>query len=206
MTRLLAFVALLGLAVLVRAEDQKWTLVDGTTVTVVKVLSQNATHVTIRSAEGIQQIDKRRLPEALQSQYPYDAEAAAAQAEAAKAEKARLAQTAENRPAGATAGPRQPAAHGGATLEILSVRPAGHATASVTIANRSGALQEIGRDTLVGVNVNNTACRVSRFTNERGDVLTKVRLLPNATKEILVVFDVPEGDVGDIGNVYWNRR
>lgn len=206
MTRFLAFMVLLAFAVPVRAEDQQWTLADGTTVTVVKVLSQNATHVTIRSAEGIQQIDKRRLPEELQAKYPYDEAAAAAQAEAATAEKARLAQSAENRPSAAATGTRQPAAQGGATLEILSVRPAGRATATVTLANRSGALQEIGRDLLVGVNVNGAAYRVSRFTNERGDVLTKVRLLPNATKDILIVFDIPEAEVGDIANVYWKSR
>ncbi|HLP07180.1 MAG TPA: hypothetical protein VK178_03380 [Opitutaceae bacterium] len=206
MIRFFAFVLLFVLAVPARAEDQQWTLSDGTTVTVVKVLSQNATHVTIRSAEGIRQIDKRRLPEELKSLYPYDEAAAAAQAEAADAERARLAQSAETRAPAAAAGARHPASQGGETLEILSVRPSGRATATVTMVNRSGALQEISRDLLVGVNVNGTAFRVSRFTNERGDVLTKVRLLPDATKDILIVFDIPEGEVGDIANVYWNRR
>jgi hypothetical protein len=206
MKRYIAFIALCALALLVRAEDQKWSLSDGTTVTVVKVLSQNATHVTIRSPEGIQQIDKRRLPDELKAQYPYDEAAANAQASAAEAERARLAAAAERHPAATSRQPRA-TAQGGATMEILSVRPAGaRATATVTIANHSSAMQEIGRESVIGVNVNGAAFPVSRFTNPRGDVLTKVRLLPNATKEIMIVFDIPENEVGDIGSVYWNRR
>ena len=76
----------------------------------------------------------------------------------------------------------------------------------MTITNHSGGLLQIGRSSLVGVNVNGTAFPVQRFSNERGDVLAKVRLLPNATKEIVVIFEIPEGEVGDISRVYWNRR
>ena len=42
----------LGIAVSLHAEDQSWNLTDGRTVTVIKVLSQNATHVTVRCADG----------------------------------------------------------------------------------------------------------------------------------------------------------
>jgi hypothetical protein len=56
------------------------------------------------------------------------------------------------------------------------------------------------------VNANGAAFPVLRFTNPRGDVLTKMRLLPGATKEVGVVFDIPEGEVGDIVAVSWHRR
>lgn len=205
MKRFWIIAIMLCLGLVVRAEDQLWTLSDGSKVTVMKVLSQNATHVTVRCPDGILQIDKRRLPDELKAQYPYDD--AAAQAKAVDEELARdreLRAAARKPEANAPAKPK--AAQGTVALEILGVRSTAPGVAYVTIANRTDSLQEIARDAMVGVNVNGGRFPVSRYTNPRGDVLTKVRLLPNATAEVGVVFNVPEGEVGVISQVYWLRH
>lgn len=201
------FVALcLGIAAILHAEDQSWKLTDGRTVTVIKVLSQNATHVTVRCADGILQIDKRQLPEELRGEYPYDEAAAADKLAAEQAEKARAVALAERQ---AGAGERrvqklqQPQPKGGVT--IVSTRPEGFATAYVTLTNRSESMVEVTRDMFVCVNVNGARYPSSRLTNPRGDILTRIRIPAGNTTEIGIVFAIPEGDVGDIGGVFWKQ-
>lgn len=205
MKRLWIIALALCLALAGRAEDQLWTLADGSKVTVIKVLSQSATHVTVRCPDGILQIDKRRLSDELKAQYPYDE--AAARAKAVDEELARdREQRAAAREQKAAAPAKPKAAQGAVALEILGVRAAEDGVTYVTIANRTDMLHELARDAMVGVNVNGARFPVSRYTNPRGDVLTKVRLLPNATTEVGVVFKVPEGAVGVINMVYWVRH
>ena len=206
MKRYLVVVALLALAGIMRADPQSWSLTDGRTVTVVKVLSQNATHVTVRCPDGILQIEKRQLPEALQAQYPYDAVAAAAKQSAeaaaslaAQEQAARRAQLERSRP------PQRPSGGSGGGVAIVSLRPAGPALAYVTITNRSASMVEVNRDMFVGETVAGLRFPSQRFTNPRGDHLTRIRIAANATTEIGVVFEIPEGEVPDIGAVYWRQ-
>jgi hypothetical protein len=207
MKRCVIVALFLGLAAALQAVDQTWALTDGRTVTVIKVLSQNATHVTVRSADGILQIDKRQLPEELKAQYPYDEAAAAAKLGAEEMEKARVAAAAEKQPAldkrRQLQQKSQPQSGG---LTIVSMRPTARATAYVTVTNHSTGMVEVNRDMFIGVSVNGAAYPSQRFTNERGDLLTRTRIPANGTTEIGVVFDIPEGDVGDIGAVYWKQQ
>ena len=195
----------LGIAASLHAEDQSWNLTDGRTVTVIKVLSQNATHVTVRCADGILQIDKRQLPEELRGQYPYDEAAAAEKLAAEQAEKARAAALAARQTG---TGERrvqkqQPQPKGGVT--IVSTRPEGFATAYITVTNQSESMVEVTRDMFVCVNVNGARYPSLRLTNPRGDILTRIRIPAGRTTEIGIVFAIPEGEVGDIGSVFWKQ-
>ena len=205
MKRRLIVALFLGLAAALQAADLTWALTDGRTVTVIKVLSQNATHVTVRCADGILQIDKRQLPEELKAQYPYDEAAAAAKRGAEESEKARLA-AAEKQPALDKRRQLQKSQPQSGGLTIVSMRPTARATAYVTVTNHSTGMVEVNRDMFVGVSVNGAAYPSQRFTNERGDLLTRIRIPANGTTEIGVVFEIPEGDVGDIGAVYWKQQ
>lgn len=194
----------LGIAASLHAEDQSWNLTDGRTVTVIKVLSQNATHVTVRCADGILQIDKRQLPEELRGQYPYDEAAAAEKLAAEQAEKSRAAALAA-RPAGA--GERrvqQQQPKGGVT--IVSTRPEGFATAYITVTNHTESMVEVRRDMFVCTNVNGATFPSERLTNPRGDILTRIRIPADGTTEIGIVFAIPAGEVGDVGAVYWRPQ
>lgn len=206
MRRLVIGAFFLAFAVFAQAEDQKWTLTDGRTVTVIKVLSQNATHVTVRCPDGIQQVDKRQLPEELKAQFPYDEEAVEAQRAAEEAAKAQAAKATErqNAPERQRQAQRQsqPASGG---LAIEGVRPNGRATAVVTVVNRTDKLTEVTRDLFMGVNVNGTAFPASRIRNAQGDIWVRLRIGPNSTKEVTVEFAIPEGEVGDIRAVYWRQ-
>jgi len=203
MKRPLLVALLLGLAAALQAADQSWKLTDGRTVTVIKVLSQNATHVTARCADGILQIDKRQLPEELREQYPYDEAAAAAKTAAEEASKARAAVVTGRQPA-ANRRPQPQQPKGG--VSIVSTRATGFATAYVTLTNRSPNMVEVNREMFVCVNVNGASFPSTRLTNPRGDILTRIRIPAGETTEIGIVFAIPEGDVGDIGAVYWRPQ
>ncbi len=207
MKRFLVVAALLGLAVVARAEPQSWALTDGRTVTVVKVLSQNPTHVTVRCPDGILQIDKRQLPEALQAQYPYDEVAAAARQSAeAAASRAAQEQAARRAQLERARAPQRPSGGSAGGVAIVSIRPTGPALAYVTITNRTASMVEVNRDMFVGETVAGLRFPSQRFTNPRGDHLTRIRIAANATTEIGVVFEIPEGEVPDIGAVYWRQQ
>lgn len=204
MRRFVIGALLLALTVAAPAEDQQWALTDGRTVTVIKVLSQNATHVTVRCPEGILQVDKRQLPESLQAAYPYDEEAAAAKQAEEEREKARAAGGERPVP---NARPRPaPQAQPTGGLAIASAQGTERATAVITVANRTAALVEVTREMLVGVNVNGEAFPALRLRNARGDIFVRVKVPAGEAKEITVVFDIPEGVVGDIRAVYWRQR
>lgn len=193
MKRLL-LLALLGVSALsAQGEDRQWVLTDGRTVTVLKVLSQNATHVTVRCPEGLLQIDKRLLPDAVKPEFPYDASAPAPPAEAQA--------VAPKRPSERPRAAAPSQAEG--DLSIQGLRPAGRARAYLTIVNRSSSLAEVSREMLVGVTVNGVAFPVLRFTDDRGSLFTRIRVLAHGSREICVVLDVPEGEVGDVRGVYW---
>ena len=205
MNRRLLVALFLGIAATLHADDQSWKLTDGRTVAVIKVLSQNPTHVTVRCADGILQIDKRQLPEELRAQYPYDEAAAAAKMSAEEAEKARAAALAERQAAaGHQQVRKQQQPKGG--VSIVTTRPDGFATAYVTLTNRSPDMVEVRRDMFVCTNVNGAAFPSSRLTNPRGDILTRIRIPAGGTTEIGIVFAIPEGEVGDIGAVYWKPQ
>ena len=203
MKRPLLVALFLGLAAALQAADQSWKLTDGRTVTVIKVLSQNATHVTVRCADGILQIDKRQLPEELRAQYPYDEAAAAAKAAAEETAKAQAAAKAGRQEQLQQAARQSQQPTGGVT--IVSTRPSGFATAYVTLTNRSPSMVEVRRDMFVCVNVNGARFPSNRLTNPRGDILTRIRIPANGTTEVGIVFDIPEGEVGDIGSVFWKQ-
>jgi hypothetical protein len=203
MKRRLLVALLLGIAATLRADDQSWKLTDGRTVMVIKVLSQNATHVTVRCADGILQIDKRQLPEELRAQYPYDEAAAAAKQAAEDATKAKAAAQAGRQERPQQMVRQSPQPKGGVT--IVSTRPTGFATAYVTLTNRSTEMVEVRRDMFVCVNVNGARFPSNRLTNPRGDILTRIRIPANGTTEVGIVFEIPEGEVGDIGSVYWKQ-
>lgn len=203
MKRPLLVALFLGLAAALQAADQSWKLTDGRTVTVIKVLSQNATHVTVRCADGILQIDKRQLPEELRAQYPYDEAAAAAKTAAEEASKAQAAVVTGRQPA-ANRRPQPQQPKGG--VSIVSTRATGFATAYVTLTNRSPNMVEVNREMFVCVNVNGASFPSTRLTNPRGDILTRIRIPAGETTEIGIVFAIPEGDVGDIGAVYWRPQ
>lgn len=185
------------------AEPQTWQLGDGRAVTVVKVLSQNATHVTVRTADGILQIDKRQLPEALQPQYPYDHEAAEAERSAA-AERAAQVATEAPAPRVERKRPASQASSGGA-ISILSHRPAGRATVFVMIANESAQMIEVNRGMFVCANTEGRQFLSMRLTNGQGDNLVRVRIPAGKTVDVGVIFDIPEGEGTDIGAVDWRR-
>ena len=206
MKRFLVVVVLLGLAMVARADPQSWALTDGRTVTVVKVLSQNPTHVTVRCPDGILQIEKRQLPEALQAQYPYDAVAAAAKQSAEAAASQAAAEAAARRAQlDRSRAPQRPSDGSGGGVAIVNLRPAGPALAYVTITNRTASMVEVNRDMFIGETVAGLRFPSQRFTNPRGDHLTRIRIAANATTEIGVVFEIPEGEVPDIGAVYWRQ-
>lgn len=80
---LLFFTCLLSLAVHAAAPTPapaptfaQIKLATGEVLKDVKFLSQTPTHVTFKTAGGMRQIDKRQLPAELQTQFPYDEEAA----------------------------------------------------------------------------------------------------------------------------------
>ncbi len=207
MKRFLVVVALLGLAMVGRAETQQWALTDGRTVTVVKVLSQNPTHVTVRCPDGILQIDKRQLPEALQEQYPYDAVAAAAKQSAeAAASQAAQEQAARRAQLDRSHSPQRTVGGSAGGVAIVSIRATGPALAYVTITNRTASMVEVTRDMFIGETVAGLRFPSQRFTNPRGDHLTRIRIAANATTEIGVIFEIPEGEVPDIGAVYWRQQ
>ena len=197
MTRAAVLVLALMAVVLVRAEPQTWVLTDGRTVAVVKVLSQTPTHVTVRTEDGLQQIDKRQLPEALRAQFPYD-EAGAAALAAARAKKPLAEDGGVRR---VETRPRVVASSAGVT--ILNVRPAGPAIAYLMLANNTPSSVEVGRDLFVAVTAAGLRFPSHHLTNPRGDLLTRVRIEANSTAEIGVVFAVPEGESGEIGEVFW---
>ncbi len=205
MKRLLMGVAMLSAVVVMRAENQQWSLADGRTVTVIKVLSQNATHVTVRSAEGIQQIDKRQLPEELKAQYPYDDAAAEAKLQAEEAEKLQAARAAERQGAPERQRQAKPQERTGG-LAILEVRATERATAVVTVANRTASLVEVTREMFAGVNINGAAFPAVRMRNARGDIFVRLRVPAGETKEITVLFAIPEDEVGDIRTVGWRQQ
>lgn len=204
MKRALVSLLLVLSSVVVRAEAEVWALTDGRTVTVVKVLSQNATHLTVRTGEGILQVDKRQLPDALRERFPYDELGAEIDRRVKDAQDRRAAEAAERRAAQERARRQQVAPAAG--LAILGVRAGGPATAYVMIANRTGGLVELQRDMFVGENVSGLRFPSLRFTNPRGDILTRIKLPPGKEAEVGVVFDIPAGEVPDIGKVYWRQR
>jgi hypothetical protein len=65
---------------------------------------------------------------------------------------------------------------------------------------------EVNREMFVCVNVNGASFPSTRLTNPRGDILTRIRIPAGETTEIGIVFAIPEGDVGDIGAVYWRPQ
>lgn len=69
------FIALCAATVAAFAEDI--ALTDGRTLKDAKILSQSPTHVTVKHLEGIAQVSKKVLPEALRTKYPVDEAAAA---------------------------------------------------------------------------------------------------------------------------------
>lgn len=204
MKRRLLVALFLGIAATLQADDQSWKLTDGRTVTVIKVLSQNATHVTVRCADGILQIDKRQLPEELRAQYPYDEIAAAAKTAAEEAAKARASAQAEHQTTSNRRPPQAQQPKGG--VSIVSTRPAGFGTAYVTLTNRSPNMVEVRRDMFVCTNVNGATFPSERLTNPRGDILTRIRIPADGTTEIGIVFAIPAGEVGDVGAVYWRPQ
>ena len=202
MKRILVAALFVAAAAAFGAEPQTWQLGDGRAVTVVKVLSQNATHVTVRTADGILQIDKRQLPEALQPQYPYDHEAAEAERSGAAERAAQVAEapaprTVRKRPAA------QPSS--GNAVSILSVRPAGRATVFVMVANESAQMVEVNREMFVCANTEGRRFLSMRLTNAQGDNLVRVRIPAGKTVDVGVIFDIPEGEGTDIGAVDWRR-
>lgn len=204
-----ALALLLTLLLPLRGDEQVWTLTDGRVVQVSKVLSQTPTHVTVRCAEGLLQIDKRQLPTELQEKYPYDSTAAAqAQHEQQAAQARRDAMAAQER---ATAEQRMPQVapprqtREATPLRIVNVRPEGPDTAYVTIANSGEDTFDILRDAFIGVNGAAEAFPAARLTNPRGDLLTKVRIGPNETIDVGVVFRIPADGNHDIGSVRFRQ-
>ncbi len=204
MKRILVAALLLLAAAAFGAEPQTWVLGDGRSVTVVKVLSQNATHVTVRTADGILQIDKRQLPETLQTEYPYDHEAAAAAERRAAVEASRTAQAAPATPR-TVRKPAAPQASSRGVVSILSLRPAGRATVFVMINNESAQMIEVTRDMFVCANTEGRRFLSMRLTNAQGDNLVRVRIPAGKTVDVGVIFDIPEGEGTDIGAVDWRR-
>ncbi len=206
MKRLWVSLLLVVSPVVLRAEAEVWALTDGRSVTVLKVLSQNATHVTVRTADGIVQVDKRQLPEAVSERYPYDELGAAVDRELQVVQDRRAAELAEQRAAQERARREKKPAAPATGVTILGVRAAGPAIAYVTVANRTGGMFEVQRDMFVGENVSGLRFPSLRFTNPRGDILTRIKIAPGKEAEIGVVFDIPAGEVPDIGKVFWRQR
>jgi hypothetical protein len=192
-----------------RGADQVWTLTDGRLVQVSKVLSQTPTHVTVRCAEGLLQIDKRQLPAELQEKYPYDSAAAAeAQRQRQEEQVRREAVAAKDNTMAERGVPQQaPRRQSQASmpLRIVNVRPEGPDTAYVTISNSGEDSFDILRDVFVGVNADGVTFPASRLTNPRGDLLTKIRIGPNETIDVGVVFRIPGDGNHDIGSVFFRH-
>ncbi len=206
MKRLWVSLLLVVSPVVLRADAEVWALTDGRSVTVLKVLSQNATHVTVRTADGILQVDKRQLPEDVSARYPYDELGAAVDQEVRAAQERRAAELAEQRAAQERARREKKPAAPATGVTILTVRAAGPAIAYVTVANHTAGMFEVNRDMFVGENVSGLRFPSLRFTNPRGDILTRVKIAPGKEAEIGVVFDIPAGEVPDIGKVFWRQR
>lgn len=195
-------VLLLALLVSVRAEDQVWSLTDGRVVKVGKVLSQSPTHVTVRCTEGLLQIDKRQLPPELQEKYPYDSAAGEeAQRRAQEDQSRREVQAAQQRAWAEQQRRQVQAQQPQMAARILSIRADGPARAYVTIENSTASEVEVGKDSFTAVNVTGATFPSVRLTNPRGDILKRVRIAANGTVEVGVVFNIPEGEVQDIGSV-----
>lgn len=201
---LVLFAVLLSLVGVVRGQDQVWALTDGRTVAVSKVLSQSPTHVTVRCAEGLLQIDKRQLPPEIQAKYPYDGEAAAAvqlEQEQDKARREALAARERALVDSQRQWQRQQQPQPQMAVRILSARSVGPALAYVTIENRSADAVEVGKDSFICVTVVGASFPSVRLTNPRGDMLRKVRIAAGETAEVAVVFNIPPDQTQDVGSV-----
>ncbi len=197
-------VLLLALSISARAEDQVWSLTDGRVVTVGKVLSQTPTHVTVRCTEGLLQIDKRQLPPEVQAKYPYDSAAAEQAQRQEQEDQARREALAIQQRTWSEQQRRQTQAQQPRTgVRILSFRAVGPACAYVTVENLGAEAVEVYKNSFAGVNVSGATFPSARLTNPRGDKLTRVRIDALKTAEVGVIFEIPEGEVQDIGSVHF---